>query len=252
MRGIDMCLHVFSCFRVCSSPFESWYNLALIRRNSHKITQSQTFWTIFLHSKLLPVRELWLKLNQFLPLPYTQINWKAITQPHVFNGMGNYLAHDSKDVCPTSKSCPANCSNCWNNQNCQLYDTRKFRVNGKYLLLFLSHSFNCILCVRVCLPRRSWCRLMSEFYEFFIAPIHMQMWVCSSVGIVSRGYYFNFVRATEMPVVDSLIYCLFMIENSKTKINTFRERFAFFLRTRARSLVCVCLFDFFCCSVYLV
>lgn len=156
MRGIDMCLHVFSCFHVCSSPFESWYNLALIRRNSHKITQSQTFWTIFLHSKLLPVHELWLKLNQFLPLPYTQINWKAITQPHVFNGMGNYLAHDSKDVCPTSKSCPANCSNCWNNQNCQLYDTRKFRVNGKYLLpyFYRIRLIAFCVCVFVCLADR--------------------------------------------------------------------------------------------------
>lgn len=57
---------------------------------------------------------------------------------------------------------------------------------------------------------------------------------------MSRGYYFNFAEAKEMPVVDSLIYCLFMIENSKTKINTFQARFVSFFCVR----VCECVLVF--------
>lgn len=80
----------------------------------------------------------------------------------------------------------------------------------------------------------------------------MQIVMCSSVDIVSRRYYFNFVEAKEMPVVDSLIYCLFMIENSKTKINTFR---VFFLRARVCVHVYVRLFvlsPFFLLSVLFI
>ncbi|XP_055296266.1 insulin-like receptor [Sitodiplosis mosellana] len=52
------------------------------------------------------------------------INWEAITQARVGSGLSNYLDFERwHQACPLS--CPDSCpsKNCWNNWNCQLFET---------------------------------------------------------------------------------------------------------------------------------
>ncbi|XP_031617136.1 insulin-like receptor [Contarinia nasturtii] len=56
------------------------------------------------------------------------INWEAITQVRVGSGLGNYLDYDSFSACPSK--CPEICAtnNCWNNKNCQIFETDKSTI----------------------------------------------------------------------------------------------------------------------------
>lgn len=61
-----------------------------------------------------------------------QIDWVSITQVNVGSSLGNYMEFNSSDACPTMKSCPKNCSHCWNNKHCQLFDNGSNSIHGKY------------------------------------------------------------------------------------------------------------------------
>lgn len=136
--------------------------------------------------------------------------------------MGNYLGLDSKGACPTSKSCPSHCPNgyCWNNQNCQLFDTRQVRVSGEYSFVFIifcekkNFRFILILLIKA---------VMIFAYSGNISLLaFIWKYICSSVRIEFRCFFFSlryytvFAEVKEIsicvrvPVVGSLIYRRFL------------------------------------------
>lgn len=82
-------------------------------------------------------------------IEYSQIDWNRITEkPHTISGangttqkIGNHLPSEIPAICPTKKSCPISCENCWSYQHCQLSDTGYSWYNSKQNVFFFSFFF---------------------------------------------------------------------------------------------------------------
>lgn len=74
----------------------------------------------------------------------SQIDWNRLTEkPHTISGangetqkIGNHLPSEIPAICPTKKSCPKSCENCWNFRQCQLSDTGYSWDNSKQNVFF--------------------------------------------------------------------------------------------------------------------
>lgn len=72
-------------------------------------------------------------INSHFFFQIRQINFEAITQYKMPGGLGNYLDYESSNDCPTA--CPETCTSnyCWNNKQCQVFDTGKSTILREYI-----------------------------------------------------------------------------------------------------------------------